>query len=71
MLEQFGPLLVLGLACAFLGWALVALTSRIERQRRERHTEGFGHYPLADPGTRAQPNRRLQLLRSRRPKRRS
>jgi hypothetical protein len=41
MLDHFAPLFVLGLASAFLGWAIVVLTSRIERQRQEAHRERF------------------------------
>jgi hypothetical protein len=66
MLDRFAPLFVLGLACAFLGWAVVIMASRIERQRRERHAVGFGDYPLAERAVRTRPNPRLWLLRSRR-----
>jgi hypothetical protein len=69
MYSILAPLLILGAACGLVGWAVVVLTSRIERQRREWHAKGFGHYPAAEPGALAQPNRRLRLLRSRRPKR--
>jgi hypothetical protein len=41
MLDHFGPLFVLGPAVALLGWAVVVLTSWIERQRQERHHERF------------------------------
>jgi hypothetical protein len=41
MLDRFGPLFVLGLAVALLGWAAVVLTSRIKRQRQEAHRERF------------------------------
>jgi hypothetical protein len=39
MLDHLAPVFVLGLACAFLGWAVVVLTSRIERERRETRRE--------------------------------
>jgi len=41
MLDHFGPLFVVGSAVALLGWAVVVLTSRIERQRQEAHRERF------------------------------
>jgi hypothetical protein len=45
MLDRFAPLFGLGLACAFLGWAVVVLTSRIELSRQERHRERFAEPP--------------------------
>jgi hypothetical protein len=39
MLDRLAPLFVLGLACAFLGWAVVVLASRMERERRETRRE--------------------------------
>jgi hypothetical protein len=41
MLDHFGPLFVVGSAVALLGWAVVVLTSRIERERQEAHRERF------------------------------
>jgi hypothetical protein len=41
MLDHFGPLFAVGVASAFLGWAVVVLTSRIELSRQERHHERF------------------------------
>jgi hypothetical protein len=41
MLDHFSPLFVLGPAIALFGWAVVVLTSRIERQRQEAHRERF------------------------------
>ena len=55
-IDRIAPLFILGLACGFLGWAIVVLTSRIEHRHRERHADG---------GL-TQPNPRLRLLRSRR-----
>jgi hypothetical protein len=39
MLDRLAPLFVPGLACAFLGWAVVVLASRMERERRETRRE--------------------------------
>jgi hypothetical protein len=44
MLDHFGPIVVLGLAGALLGWAMVVMTSRIEHRRRERHADVFGDF---------------------------
>jgi hypothetical protein len=32
MLDHLAPVFILGLACAFFGWAVVVLSSRIERE---------------------------------------
>ena len=36
---DFASLLIAALAIACIGWAVVVLTSRLERQRQERHTD--------------------------------
>ena len=36
-----------GLAFALVGWAIVVLTSRLERQRQERHTERETNNPFS------------------------
>ena len=36
---DFASLFIAALAMAFIGWAVVVLTSRLERQRQERHTD--------------------------------
>jgi hypothetical protein len=46
MIDRMAPLFVLGLACALLGWAVMVVSSRIERERQRRHAEKFaGHGP--------------------------
>ena len=39
MLNHLAPLFIVGLAFAFLGWAVEVLSSRIERERRKRFPE--------------------------------
>ena len=43
MLNHLAPLFIVGLAFAFLGWAVEVLSSRIERERRKR-------FPNPEPG---------------------
>jgi len=38
---------IAGLSCALLGWAVMVISSRVERERQERHTERFGEHELA------------------------
>jgi hypothetical protein len=65
MLDHFAPLFVVAVAGAFLGWVVVAVASRIERERRDRRAEGFGDYPLAQNAVLTRPNPRARFLRSR------
>jgi hypothetical protein len=41
-MAQIIPLVIVSFAGALIGWAMVVLTSRIERRRQQRHTERFG-----------------------------
>ena len=42
---HFAPLFIVGLICAVLGWGVVYLSSRIERERAARHIEKYGDQP--------------------------
>jgi uncharacterized membrane protein YciS (DUF1049 family) len=42
------PLFVVGLAFALLGWAMLVLTSRLERERLERHPELFTEHQVVE-----------------------
>ncbi len=50
---------IVGLGCALIGWAMVVLTSRLERLRQERHAERYRE----DRGTPELP-RWAQIVRS-------
>jgi hypothetical protein len=39
--------IALSMAMPVIGWTIVYLSSRVERQRRERHAARFGDYPAA------------------------
>ena len=39
---EIASLFILGLSCAFIGLAIMVISSRIERSRQERHHERFG-----------------------------
>jgi hypothetical protein len=43
------PLFFVGLAGALIGWAMMVLASRIERDRQERHADKFGEHEPAPP----------------------
>jgi hypothetical protein len=47
-MDHIAPLVILGLACAFLGWAVVRIAARFERQRQERHAEMSSDPPIAE-----------------------
>jgi hypothetical protein len=47
-MDHIAPLFVLGLACALIGWAMIVLTSRFERERRERHPELFSEHRVVE-----------------------
>ena len=36
-MDHIAPLFIAGLSVALIGWAIMVITSRIERQRQERH----------------------------------
>jgi hypothetical protein len=42
-------LFLVGLAAALIGWGIMALASRIEHERRERHASKFGDEPARPP----------------------
>jgi hypothetical protein len=50
-MSDLNAFLVLSTAIAFMGWGIVYLSSRIERQRQERHAERFGEkvHTLIEP----------------------
>jgi uncharacterized membrane protein YciS (DUF1049 family) len=51
-MDHIAPLLILGLSCALIGCSITVITSRIERQRQERHVKD-----LADHQDGTQPNK--------------
>ena len=46
---DFVSVFIVALAIAFIGWAMMALASRIEHDRQERHTERYGEELVRPP----------------------
>ena len=46
---EFVLFFVVSLSAAFLGWGMVVIASRIERERQERYAERYGKKGLAVP----------------------
>jgi len=43
-MDHIAPLVIAGLICAFIGWAIMAVSRRIERRRQRRHADKFGEH---------------------------
>jgi hypothetical protein len=47
MMGEFFLFFLVSLSAAFLGWGMVVIASRIERERQERYAERYGKKGLA------------------------
>ena len=52
-MQHIASTFIAGLGCALFGWALVVISSRIERERQQRHADEFGEH--MSPLTRSPP----------------
>ena len=43
-MQHIASTFIAGLGCALFGWALVVISSRIERERQQRHADEFGEH---------------------------
>src|ERR1700731_2307927 len=59
-MQHIASTFIAGLGCALFEWALVVISSRIERERQQRHADEFGEH--MSPLTRSPPW--LQFARS-------
>jgi hypothetical protein len=49
MMGEFFLFFLVSLSAAFLGWGMVVIASRIERERQERYAERYGKKGLPVP----------------------
>jgi hypothetical protein len=61
---DFYVLLAVSLAWTFIGWAIVYLSSRIERRRRERHAERSGEHRVVESPALTKPWPWIRFVRS-------